>query len=257
MIPTHLIRALIITITATLSIPSQAQIPASGTDHLNKALQDFITRLEATKQAKIMPRFSDSKDAPALEALWDVHAIIGSPPYHATDLPVLMDIIQQQAQITKSYVLFSPDTDKAPDPARNSAAFQDEITRSSVAMLSFISAALEAATDFAANLKPDDDAKARLAGLLQLRLGIQQVINSTALMLHNSDLKAANQERLTLALAENAPVIAQATSLQDRKTLIGIIESVKPSLSEAARLSTESFFKEMKNKDCTGLCTLH
>lgn len=251
------LRTLIISVMLLFIMPAQAQVPASGADTLNSAMQGFIIRLEAAKQQKILPRLSNSQDAKALETLWDVPAVIGSGPYRATDLPVLMDIIQQQAQVTKTYVLFSPGTDKEPDAARNSAAFQDEISRSSVAMLGFIAAALEAADDFAVTLKKDDDYKGRLAGLLQLRLGIQQVINGTALMLHGPDLKAANQERLTLALANNAPAIAKSITLQDRKTLLTIIESAKPNLSNTASLSAERFMGAMKSTDCTGLCALH
>lgn len=257
MISKNLIRNVLLATAIMFSIPSHATVPVSGAEHLNTALQGFITRLEEAKKLKLLPRISNSKDVPVLEALWDVPAIIGTAPYRATDLPILMDIIQQQAQVTKTYVLFSPDAGKLPDTDRNSVAFQDEISRSSVAMLSFIAAALEASEDFAQALTKDDTYKARLAGVLKLRLGLQQVINGTALMLRSPDLKPDNQQRLMLALADNAPAIAAAVSLQDRKTLISVIEGAKPALSTTASTAADRFIKAMQNTDCTGLCALH
>lgn len=252
-----LIRNLILATTIMLSMPSVAAVPVDSTDYLNKALEGYITRLEETKKLKLLPRISDSKDAPALEALWNVPAIIGTAPYRGTDLPALMDIIQQQAQITKTYVLFSPDANKQPDPERNSIAYQDEISRSSVAMLGFITAALEASEDYALTLEKNDTYQARLAGVQKLRLGLQQVINGTALMLRNPDLKPENKERLMLALADSAPAISAAVSIQDRKTLMTIIEGAKPNLSITANAAADRFIKAMQSTDCTGLCALH
>lgn len=237
--------------------PVTATVPPDGIDHLNKALQDFIVRLEKTKETKLPPRLSSSEDAPALEALWNVPAIIGQAPYKASDLPVLMDIIQQQAQITTAYTQFSPDPKKTADTKNNSIAFQDEISRSTASMISFIAAALEAAEDYAAVIQTDKNSKAQTDTILKLRLGLQQVINGAALMLSNPELNTHNQERLAQALAENATVIARSISLQDRKMLSNIVKGAKPVLRETARQSADRFMTTMDNQDCTGLCALH
>lgn len=261
MVPVHFKRPslaiLALGIAVTFSSPLQATVPATGTDHLNKALQEFIVRLEETKRTKLPPRLSNIQDAPVLEDLWNVPAIIGQAPYQASDLPILMDIIQQQAQVTKAYVSFSADPQKPADTEKNSIAFQDEITRSSAAMVSFIAAALEAAGDYAETLKTTSNGKAQTDTILKLRLGLQQVINGTALMLSNPELNAHNQERLAQALADNALAIAKAISLQDRKMLSNIIERAKPVLRDTARQSADRFISAMANKDCTALCALH
>lgn len=261
MVPVHFKRLslaiLALGISVAFSSPLQATVPATGTDHLNKALQKFIVRLEETKRTKLPPRLSNSQDAPVLEDLWNVPAIIGQAPYQASDLPILMDIIQQQAQVTKAYVSFSADPQKPADTEKNSIAFQDEITRSSAAMVSFIAAALEAAGDYAETLKTTSNGKAQTDTILKLRLGLQQVINGSALMLSNPELNAHNQERLAQALADNAPAIAKAISLQDRKMLSNIIERAKPVLRDTARQSADRFISAMANKDCTVLCALH
>lgn len=261
MMPVHFRRfslpILALAITVATALPAAATVPSSGPDNLNKALQSFIVRLEKTKETKLPPRLSNTEDAKVLEALWDVPAIIGQAPYKASDLPILMDIIQQQAQITKAYVLFSPDPQKQADTKNNSIAFQDEITRSSAAMISFIAAALEAANDYASAVKSDSNSKAQTDTILKLRLGLQQVINGSALMLSNPELNAHNQERLALALAGNATVIATSISLQDRTMLSNIVKGAKPVLRETARQSADQFITTMANKDCTGLCALH
>ena len=261
MVPVHFKRfslaVLALGISVAFSSPLQATVLASGMDHLNKALQDFIVRLEETKRTKLPPRLSNSQDAPVLEALWNVPAIIGQAPYQASDLPVLMDIIQQQAQVTKAYVSFSADPQKPADTEKNSVAFQDEISRSSAAMVSFIAAALEAAGNYAETVKTDSNGKAQTDTILKLRLGLQQVINGSALMLNNPELNAHNQERLALALADNAPAIAKAISLQDRKMLSNIVERSKPVLRDTAKQSADRFISAMNDKDCTGLCALH
>lgn len=261
MVPVHFKRfslaVLALGISVAFSSPLQATVPASGTDHLNKALQDFIVRLEETKRTKLPPRLSNSQDAPVLEALWNVPAIIGQAPYQASDLPVLMDIIQQQAQVTKAYVSFSADPQKPADTEKNSVAFQDEISRSSAAMVSFIAAALEAAGNYAEAVKTDSNDKTQTDTILKLRLGLQQVINGSALMLNNPELNAHNQERLALALADNAPAIAKAISLQDRTMLSNIVERSKPVLRDTAKQSADRFISAMNDKDCTGLCALH
>ncbi len=261
MMPVHFRRfslpILALAITVTAALPAAATVPSSGPDNLNNALQSFIVRLEKTKETKLPPRLSNTEDAKVLEALWDVPAIIGQAPYKASDLPVLMDIIQQQAQITKAYVLFSPDPQKQADTKNNSIAFQDEITRSSAAMIRFIAAALEAANDYASAVKSDSNSKVQTDTILKLRLGLQQVINGSALMLSNPDLNAHNQERLAQALADNAAVIASSISLQDRTMLSNITERAKPVLRDTARQSADQFITAMENKDCTGLCALH
>ncbi len=261
MVPVHFKRLslaiLALGISVAFSSPLQATVPATGTEHLNKALQEFIVRLEETKRTKLPPRLSNTEDAKALEALWNVSAIIGQAPYKTSDLPVLMDIIQQQAQVTKAYVLFSPDPQKQADIKNNNIAFQDEITRSSAAMISFIAAALEAASDYADTVKNVSNSKAQTDTILKLRLGLQQVINGSALMLSNPELNAHNQERLAQALADNAIVIASSISLQDRKMLSNITERAKPVLRDTARQSADRFISAMVNKDCTGLCALH
>ena len=253
----HTLSVLVLAAATAFSPPAQAAVQLSGLDHLNKAIQDFIVRLDESKKTKMPPRLSNSQDAPVLEALWDVPAIIGNAPYLASDLPVLMDIIQQQAQVSKAYVMFSPDPQKQADTERNSTAFQDEISRSSAAMISFIAAALEAAGDYTATLKTDGSDKARSDSIIKLRLSLQQVINGTALMLRNPELNAHNQERLALALADNAAAITKAISLQDRTMLINVVKGAQPVLRDTARTSADRFITALENKDCTGLCALH
>lgn len=233
-----------------------ATVPTSGTQHLEKALQGFIQRLDKSRQTKMPPLLSNNEDAKVLEELWNVPAMIGSPPYKATDLPVLMDMIQQQAQISKVYVLFSPDPEKKADTEKNSITFQDEISRSSAVMVSLIAAALDAAEDYAATLKPEN-VKAQTGPLLKLRLSLQQVITGTTLMLRNPELTAHNQALLTQALADNAASIAKAISVQDRAMLITLVQGAKPQLKGNASASADKFIKLMENKDCAGLCALH
>ncbi len=241
---------------------AQAGIPASGPDYLNKAMQNFIIRLEAAKKHRLLPLISNEQDASMLENVWNLRPMIGSSPYHASDLPVLLDMIQQQAQITKTYVLFSPDPDKLPDTKSNSKSFQNEITRSSVAMLGLISAALEAAGDFAKTLEqnnqaPDTQIKTQKASLLKLRLGLQQVINGTVLMLHDPDLKPDNQQLLTQALADHSAIIATSVSVQDRQALISVIKGAEPVLNQSSRDNMQRFIEAMNSTGCTGLCALH
>ncbi|MGQ5717427.1 hypothetical protein [Pseudochrobactrum asaccharolyticum] len=261
MMPVHFRRfslpILALAITVIAMHPATATVPPGGTEYLNKALQGFIMRLEKSKETKLPPRLSNTEDAKVLEALWNVPAIIGQAPYKATDLPVLMDIMQQQAQITTAYTQFSPDPQKQADTKSNSIAFQDEIIRSTAAMISFISATLEAAGNYASSAPADKNGKAQTDAILKLRLGLQQVINGSALMLSNPELNAHNQERLAQALAGNASVIAASISLQDRTMLSNIVKGAKPVLRETARQSADQFIATMGNKDCTGLCALH
>lgn len=253
----HFIRiAALLAFAFAATLPARAVVPVGSTEHMTGALQGFISRLEEAKQANLLPQLSNSKDAPVLEALWDIPAIIGSAPYHATDLPILMDIIQQQAQIIQIYIVYTPDQSKKPDIAKNSIAFQDEISRASVAMLSFSAAALQAADEFASNLKQDGSDKARIEGLVKLRAGLQQVINTTALMLRNPDLKKANQEQLATALAAVAPAIVNEITLQDRKVLSAILEEIRPRLSQTAQQSISNFITTMSASSCAGLCAL-
>lgn len=234
--------------------PAQAYVPVQGTDQLNTAMQRFVSQLELRKAQHILPLLSNSEDAVVLEALWNLPVMIGTSPYRASDLPVLMDMIQQQAQVSKTYVLFAPQADKAPDITSNSTVFQDEISRSSVAMLGLIAAALEAGNDFTSDLTQQADHKTRLAALVKLRRGLVQVISTTILMLHNPELKPHNQALITTALADYGSAMTTGISLQERQIILSVLNDAQSGLSEAARAASGRFITQLERKDCSGLC---
>lgn len=241
-----------------LAVAARAEMPANGKAYHDAAFAsvESLLRLYNGKQAP--PRLSDPVDGKVLADTWNAPAILGKPPYPAENLSALLDIIEKQARILQAYALFSPRPGRqAPDQAANAVEFQDELTRGRVFLLKAVGGASSALYDFASNLTEADKTEARVKGLRQMRLGLQEIVVGSALALRGSGLRDANRLLIAQAFAENAAGIAASLTSPDRNALVSALQSVSPSLKPEAQKAIAEFVSTMAAAPCEGFCTVN
>jgi hypothetical protein len=237
---------------------ARAEVPANGQAYMDAAFTSVESLIKASQTLKpVLPRLADPVDGKVLADLWNVPAILGQAPYAASDISALLDIIQKQTRILQIYALFTPEPGrKEPDQAANAVEFQDELTRSRSFLLKAAGAALPAINDFAAKLQPEEKTDARIRGLREMRLGLQEIVVGSALALRSPGLRDANRLLLARGFAENAAGIATGLEQADRQALVSALQAAKSNLKPDAQKAIADTVAAFSVAPCEGLCKL-
>lgn len=240
-----------------LGFAARAEVPANGPAYMDAAyasVETMIAGLSAKQPA--MPRLADPVDGKVLADAWNEPAILGAKPYGAADIPALLGIVQKQTRILQAYTLFSPDR-KPPDSARNVVEFQDELTRTHVFLLKAAAASMQAINNFASQLGAEDKTDARLKGMRQMRLGLQEIVSGAAQALRNPALRPSNQLLIAKALADNAADIVAGTTPPARQALAASLQVAQAILKPDAKKAVGDFTQLLSTAACAGLCQLN
>lgn len=241
-----------------LAATARAELPANGKAYHDAAFASVESLLRLYNGKAAPPRLSDPVDGKVMADIWNAPAILGKPPYPAENLSALLDIIEKQARVLQAYALFSPQPGrKAPDQAANAVAFQDELTRGRVFLLKAVGGASSALYDFASNLTEAEKTDARVKGLRQMRLGLQEIVVGSALALRGTGLSDANRLLIAQAFAENAAGIAASLTPPDRNALVSSLQSVSSTLKPDAQKAISDFAATIAATPCEGFCTVN
>lgn len=235
---------------------ARAEVPANGLAYADAAVE-AVESLMRIERKSGMPRLADKVDGKVLEDVWNEGAILGAPPYDANDIQPLLQIVQKEARILQAYTLYTPSPGRTkPDLAANAAEFQDEISRSQAFLIKAVGASLEAIGDFVAQLPPEARTEARIQGVRQMRLGLQEIVNGLSLGLRSPALREANQLLLARALAEASPRLIAGLSAADRNALAATLKAAQPGLKPAAQKPVADVIAAAGSAACEGLCAL-
>lgn len=239
-----------------LGLAARAEVPANGAAYMDASVAAVESMIKVERGKASLPRLADPVDGKVLADVWNADAILGKAPYSAADIPALIGIVQKQGRILQAYTLYSPSQDKAPDPARNTVEYQDELSRSHAFMLKAVAASLQAVNDFGANLSKDEKTEARFDGLRQMRLNLQGIVTGAAQALRNPALSEANQTLIASSFAENAAAIVAGLVPAERTALIGTLQAAQPVLKANAQKAVAQFVETAQKAGCDGLCRL-
>lgn len=233
---------------------ARADMPPSAPD-LSKAASAKVDALIAqTKQKGDLPRLIIPTEAAVLNAFWDTRTMLGAPPYKGKDLGALSDMLEKRNGLMSTYIGFTPNGVQEADADRNLSVFQDEIYRSMGFLLRNAGAVMTSLADLVGKKKPADLNEKGRGGVMQVKSGCMQLVNSAIQTLPHPGLKPENQALVVNALADNASVFATYTSPTDRATLAetarGMLSYLQPDMK--ARLQT--FIDAMGTKSCESLC---
>lgn len=233
---------------------ARAEVPVNGANYSDAAVE-AVESLMRVERKSGLPRLSDKVDGKIIEDAWNEAAILGTPPYGANDLQQLLRIVQRQSRLLQAYTLYAPNRGK-PDIARNAAEYQDEISRSQAFLIKAAAASLEAIADFMSQLPPDAKTEARLQGVRQMRLGLQEIVSGMALGLRSPALSEANQILLAKALSDSAPRIIAGLSPEDRNALVANLKAAQPALKPAAQKPIADVIAAAGSAPCEDLCAV-
>jgi hypothetical protein len=235
---------------------AQAEVPVNGSTYADAAVE-AVESLMRVERKTGLPRLSDKVDGKVLEDAWNEPAILGAPPYGANDIQPLLNIVQKEARILQAYTLYSPNPGRTPpDLARNAAEYQDEISRSQAFLIRAVAASLEAIADFMAQIPAEAKTDARLQGVRQMRLGLQEIVNGMALGLRSPALKESNQVLLAQALADSSQRLVAGLAPADRTALAATLKAAQPALKPAAQKPIADVITAASSASCEGLCAL-
>lgn len=239
-----------------LGFAARAEVPPNGSAYIDASVDALDSMIKVERGKGGLPRLADPVDGKVLEDVWNEAAILGKGPYTAADVPGLLNIVQKQTRVLQAYELYSPDPGKAPDSARNTVEYQDEIVRSRAFLLKAIAASVEAVNDFDAHLKKEERTEERIQGLRKMRLGLLEIVSGAVLLLRNPALREPNQTLLANALAESAASVVAGIAPPDRKALVTALHAARPVLKPAAEKAVSTFVAAAGKPGCEGLCRL-
>lgn len=249
-------RAVLVALSLLGAPSAWASPPATAKAELEAAFADLDALARRTRQAGDLPRWSDPDGARVLGRLWNMRAILGAPPYAASDVPVLLDIFDRQNAVYKTYLLFTATPGALPDTAANTVRYQDEITRAAAALLHVAAAEMDAIEAFWASLPAEGRTPARRAGAQQMRAGMVEFVTGALTALRLPQLKPDNSRILTQALVETTAALARALPRPDRTALGAQAAAAGAALLPETRDRLAPVVTAFARADCTGLCAI-
>lgn len=237
-----------------VATPARAEMPPSGPELSKAASAQVDALVSQTRQKGDLPRLVIPAEASVLNTFWDTQAMLGAPPYKGKDLGALSDMLEKRNGLMSTYIGFLPNGVKEADADRNLSVFQDEIYRSMGFLLRNAGAVMVSLADLVGKKKPADLNEKGRGGVMQVKAGCMQLVNSAIQTLPHPGLKPENQALVVNALADNAAVFATYTSLADRATLAETARGMLPSLQPAMKTRLQAFIDAMGAKSCESLC---
>lgn len=237
-----------------LGPPAQAEMPATAPELSKAASAQVDALIGQTKQKGDLPRLVIPGEAAVLNAFWDTRTMLGGPPYKGKDLGALSDMLEKRNGLMSAYIGFTPNGVSEADADRNLSVFQDEIYRSMGFLLRNAGAVMTSLADLVGKKKPADLNEKGRGGVLQVKSGCMQLVNSAIQTLPHPGLRPENQALVVNALADNATVFASYTSPTNRATLAETARGMLPALQPDMKARLQTFIDAMGTKTCDSLC---
>ncbi len=228
-----------------------AETTATAVTKMNAAYAAFKERALQRYKAGTLPLLSNADDAPVLKQIWDVDAIIGSPPYSEKDILILSDLIKIQDEIITDYGVLSGNTKLYP---MGRAA--EGIVHSTVATLKISSALFLALKDSWEHPLTTPHADKHPAWTREVEGDTSNVFFNIIAMLQAMSDTEELQEFLANALAQNAPVLADGVPITKRPVIVAVVQSALPSFKPTVQTSLRRVIDALPQTRCEGLCTV-
>ena len=223
--------------------------------HANHA--QFEALLAETRARGTLPRLSEPQEAPVLNRLWDVGMLFRRPPYTLDDLSPLLDVMEKQHMVLRTYLTHASDPQARPNLALNFVTFQDEVSQALAAQINGWGAVIAARNDMLRYPSPETLAADDQAKLRDFRTSVLEVIGRAVLLLRVPEIRHPAQATIATALGENADAIAGLMTRRDRTMLDTAMEAALPALPAEAQRPARLFMGAMRESPCRGLCALN
>lgn len=218
---------------------AHAHVPPTALADATDLYAKFDELLRQRQSEGNLPTLKRPQDRDLLRKLWDHEALIGTPPYDASDQDTLFFVMNKSGALTRPYGQGGP-------------SLHDEATLS-MAFLIRVSGALQLAFDDylahqtnVAELLRGNGAKARG--------GVEKMLRGAAIFLSDPALEDKNKILLVDALRTSGPFLAQSVSLDRRQAMIDLFAPLVGQLPVPSLESLNIFMQGIKTADCNLLC---
>ncbi|KTS25269.1 hypothetical protein NS230_09505 [Methylobacterium indicum] len=237
--------------------PVLASPPPDARQELSAAITEFQTLAERTLEAGDLPRWADPEGARVLARVWDRQRILGTSPYVAADVPVLLGIVDQWNKISKTYLLFTAKPGTVPNTAVTTIRYQNELARGVDALMHAMAAVAEAIVPFWESLPDKDHTTVRRAGIQNIRVGLVQTLQEVLTTMRLQNFHADNRRILALAIVETAGIISRSLSEADRTAMAAQVTATIQALPEEEGDWLIPALAPFSQPGCTGLCAIN
>lgn len=238
---------------AAMPLPAVAGVPADAVAKVDAAAAELAPLVKQAQANGTVPLWSEAEARPVLARLTDP-ALLGAPPYAASDMPALDSVVTEVRATYQPYIDFLQGAKTVPEMQSRAASIQDEMARYSAFFLRAQAAMMPVLGDFVAHLKPEEINDARLRGLRQMRLGITQMVQGAGLLTRGATPE--NQAILVDAVADSAKPIAAGLSMTARAQVAEELHEQFKGLPAPLQARIDAAGQAMASAQCSGLCTL-
>ena len=237
--------------------PATAQ--QGGIDDYLATATRFEAYVAASAAGGALPRMDDREARAMLRRLTDMRATFGRASYTPADLERLGSVLERAMATASLYMQHNVDpTSASPETqtaqGMNIVTYQNEV----MPLLGFAldAAALIARTQaraFEGGVTPDEATRARL---VQMRGGIQQMLNGVIGLSAAPGISFENRLVALRAISRNAPTFAVTLSVAQREEALAALNANGESDNADVARETARAMAGLTVESCTGFCPL-
>jgi len=217
---------------------AQAQVAPEAVRQGTDAARELARLAPEGSPATALPRLSDPRAAPLLNALWNSQAVVAGRPQPEAGTPELQRWGDGAARVLRVYLTaFAANTANPAEAERRMAAFQDETTRAFTFLLRIGTTLQQGARDRVRRLPPAQRQAEQAQidqGLRRMSLGLAQLSQGILVQLGQPVLKPENARLLATAVAEDLPLFASSLPTEARQELRQTTTRLLPTLRDPA-----------------------
>ncbi len=233
-------RRLLCSIFAVLfSTWAHAHVPPTALADATDLYAKFDELLRQRQAEGKLPTLKRPKDRDLLRKIWDHEALIGTPPYDASDQDTLFFIMAKSGTLAKPYVQGGP-------------SLHDEATHSMAFLIRVVGASQPAFADYLAH--QHNVAELLRGSGAKARGGVEKMLRGAAISLSDPALEDKNKILLVEALRTSGPYLAQSVSLDRRQAMTDLFVPLVGQLPVPAQKSLKTFMQGIKTADCNLFC---
>lgn len=236
---------------------ARAEVTPGALSWFNAAYAQFELLLPQARSRGTLPRLAVPHEAHVLSRLWDVDALFRRPPYTLDDVAPLLDVMEKQHIVLRTYLTHTADPQARPNLAQNFVTYQDEVAQALAAQINGWGAVIAARNDMLRYPSPETLAPEDQSKLREFRTGVLEVLGRAVLLLRVPEIRPATQATITAALGEHADAIAGLMTRRDRTMLDTAMEAALPAMPAEAQRPAKLFISAMRESPCRGLCALN
>jgi hypothetical protein len=228
----------IVLMLSLLATTAQAQVAPEAVQRGTDAAREFARQVPDISPVSALPRLSDPRAAPMLNALWNTQALLAGRPQPEAGTPELQRWGDGAARVLRIYLTAFRAGN--PDPAeaeRRMAAYQNETSRAFSFLLRMGTTLQQGALDRVRTMPPAqrEAEKAQLVqGLQRMSVGLAQLSQGMLMQLRSPGLKPENARLLATAVAEDLPLFGPTLPIAARRELRQGATNLLPGLRDAA-----------------------